>query len=433
MSQIVSNRPDGDEAASSFQTVPISRLLLGGVLKYPIRDDHNVLLLSEGQTLTAAHVAKLRQRGIQSIRVHEADLPLFCACEPQGTATSQPAFRRGIVCPLHNKGTERLDEVVAHGFLGMPPQEAPFAERIESRGKSVIAQNLVEEMAVRRSTDVAKIAEVFRLLADGRRLDLNALTAVATSVMSDMERDADVVASIGINPFGNGYPSRHSLHTCMAAILIGTKLDLDLKTLWELAIGSLLHDAGMLRIDVAAYTSAKKLSAVDFLEVTKHPVLTFDILEDLRAVTSRSALIAYQIHERCDGSGYPRGRKGTQIHSLSKVAAVADAYVGMVSPRPHRPAAMPYYAMTTMLQSVKQGLFDSTCVRGLLRAVSLFPLGSYVQLSDGRVGRVIRSNGDSYMSPVVEAWPPDSWDSPPEIVDLTETDVKVTRPMASRN
>ena len=63
--------------------------------------------------------------------------------------------------------------------------------------------------------------------------------------------------------------------------------------------------------------------------------------------------------------------------------------MALVSPRPHRPALLPYHAITKMLLDVKEGLFDSTVVRGLLHTVSLFPIGSFVELSDGRVGKTI--------------------------------------------
>ena len=70
--------------------------------------------------------------------------------------------------------------------------------------------------------------------------------------------------------------------------------------------------------------------------------------------------------ERCDGSGYPRGRKGKQIHPLAKIAAVADVFVAPISPWPHRPGFLLYKAMEHLIQGTKQGLYDTNAVRGLL-------------------------------------------------------------------
>ena len=155
------------------------------------------------------------------------------------------------------------------------------------------------------------------------------------------------------------------------------------------------------------------------------------MMKEMRSVTNRSAFIAYQMHERNNGQGYPRRLEGHRIHFLSKLAAVADAYVGLVSPRPYRPALLPYYAMESMLKGVRSGLFDAAAVRALLDTLSLFPCGSYVQLSDGRIGRVIRSNRDQYTLPVVEARLADDLYAAPEVINLVESDVRITKPLES--
>jgi hypothetical protein len=138
------------------------------------------------------------------------------------------------------------------------------------------------------------------------------------------------------------------------------------------------------------------------------------------------------MHERCNGSGYPRGRTAKQIHELAKVAAVADVFLALCSTRPHRPALMPYYALERMLHGVKDGLFDAVVVRALLKTVSLFPVGSFVRISDGRIGKVLRSNGEDYARPVVAAWKPGADPNESIVVDLSqEPDLRVIAALAT--
>jgi HD-GYP domain-containing protein (c-di-GMP phosphodiesterase class II) len=137
------------------------------------------------------------------------------------------------------------------------------------------------------------------------------------------------------------------------------------------------------------------------LEITKHPIIAFEAVQDSIHVSGRAKVVAYQIHERCNGRGYPRRREGNQIHYLAKVAGIADAFVGLVSPRPHRPAVLPYRAIEKIVHGTKAGLYEPSAVRALLHTTSLFPIGSYVELTDGRVGRVIRSTGATYDRPIV--------------------------------
>jgi hypothetical protein len=91
---------------------------------------------------------------------------------------------------------------------------------------------------------------------------------------------------------------------------------------------------------------------------------------------------------------------------------------------------LPYYAMEKMVKDVSQGVYDPQVVRGLLRTIGLFPLGSYVELSDGSVGRVIRAN-ENYTRPVLERWNAGHLSAPPTVIDLMyEPELSVRRPVA---
>lgn len=392
----------------TYRTIRLSRLKRGAKLQFPIRDERDVLLLAGDQVITSGFLELLKQRGVVSVRVHQSEVTRICRAEPQGTATVAMPSRAGMVCPLRNDATERLDRLACGGQLGLAPQADALVHALQPHGAAAYDDQLKDQFGERQDQGVNRIKDVFQALAGRGRLDADALSTVIDDAITDLTQDMDLFACLGINPFADDYPARHSLHVCMLALVIGTELRLSRQTLKELAAGCLIHDAGMLKIDRKDYWTDKILSKVEFLEIMKHPVYTFDMIKDLRAVSSISALIAYQTHERCDGSGYPRRRAARQIHPLSKIAAVADAYVGLVSPRPYRPAVLPYCAMERMLSGVRDGLFDSAVVRALLQCLSLFPLGSYVQLSDGRVGRVIRRNEDAYTAPIIEAWQRDN-------------------------
>jgi len=141
---------------------------------------------------------------------------------------------------------------------------------------------------------------------------------------------------------------------------------------------------------------------VEFLEVQKHPIYTLDILEKVSGMPRLVPLIAYQVHECPNGSGYPRGRSGKRIHPFAALLHVADIYVALTTPKPYRPALMPYAAVECLLQMATAGSVDPMVVRTLVNTFSLFPIGSLVALSDGSVARVIRRNGNRYTSPIVQ-------------------------------
>jgi HD-GYP domain-containing protein (c-di-GMP phosphodiesterase class II) len=215
------------------------------------------------------------------------------------------------------------------------------------------------------------------------------------------------------------------------AIAIGIEMDLSERVIVELAIGCLIHDLGMLAIPHANFEQERELSDEEFAEIAKHPVLTVELFADhLTSLPFTSLLVAYQMHERPNGAGYPRGRSAEEIHALAKIAAVADAYTALVSPRPHRPGLQPYHAVRTILKEVTEGLYDPAAVRALLRTLSLFPLGSFVSLQDDVVGRVIRSNPDKYDRPILEIWNRSNLKAKPRILDLSRSELQIERTLA---
>jgi HD-GYP domain-containing protein (c-di-GMP phosphodiesterase class II) len=112
-------------------------------------------------------------------------------------------------------------------------------------------------------------------------------------------------------------------------------------------------------------------------------------------------LLAFQSHELADGTGYPRKRHTGTIHPLAQVLHAADMFAAMTCPRPFRKAASPYTAVVALLNHARSGKLDRNIARAFVDSVSLFPVGSYVRLSNGTSARVIRSNGSAHTRPWV--------------------------------
>jgi HD-GYP domain-containing protein (c-di-GMP phosphodiesterase class II) len=331
---------------------------------------------------------------------------------PQGTATQAPPEREGVVSAARNGTSDLLDAEISLGRLQLPKQGEPLATRVTTRAGRRYDAASQEKLLESYQASTIKMRGVYDRLASGEGLDRRSLDELAETALSDVVSDIDLFSGLGGSPESGEYPVRHSVNTAMLALAVGVRTELDVQTLRELVIGCLVHDAGMMWLDRELYDHAGEVGRSAYLEITKHPILVFDALRNAGDIPKRSAFIAYQMHERCDGSGYPRRRTKEQIHFLSRIAAVADAYVALVSPRPHRPAMMPYYAMEKMLRDANRGLFDALAVRSLLRTMSLFPIGSYAELSDGRIARVLRAS-DDYCRPTVEIGD--------EIINLLET------------
>lgn len=411
--------------------MPLNRLAPGVRLKLPIYDEQNVLLLAGGVVITTALLSRLIQRGLTTIRVHRSEVDRLT--HVVGSRLGRNSRPSGASEGIHQP--PRVGEGLASQYveppapsLGLIRCSGDLLRKVPRHGTKPFDRSKVE--AVSRNY-LGALREVVGLYDSQRGVkagEIDTLEGISESCLSSIMEDIDVFVRQGIVPENDKYPPRHGQQTAMLAMAMGANIGIDKKDLIDLGVGCLAHDLGMLFLRDKVFAREESLSSMAFLEITKHPGITFDLMRDVDQMANTARMVAYQIHERCNGEGYPRGRVASQIHPLAKVAAVADSYLAMISPRPHRDGIPPYVAMERMLRGTRQGLYDPIAVRALLRTVSLFPIGSYVELSDGRHGRVVRACGDAYATPIVEAWETKSPLAESEIVDLCDRkDLQVVR------
>jgi HD-GYP domain-containing protein (c-di-GMP phosphodiesterase class II) len=341
--------------------------------------------------------------------------------------------RRETRCELETVLSRQLDLEIELGVnLKVPPQGTPFAKQMRRHGVQPYQERTVQRFQGLIHHASGQLGDLFSALRLGKSAQLRVTESISQDGLSRVAEDRDLLLNLGISLSSDDYPSQHALRVSTLAMSIGATLGWDERTLLDLGIGCLIHDLGMLRIDCQTYLHKRTLSDSDYAEIAKHPLLTFELLQQhLDRIPSAARMVAYQIHERCDGTGYPRGYSRVRIHSLARIAAVADTFVTLISQRPHGPGMIPYDAVKKILYDTKDGLFDPEVVRGLLNTVSLFPISSYVKLNDGRLGTVIRSTGKHYVHPIVEVWGPGDPPAKADVVDLSaQPEVNVASALA---
>jgi hypothetical protein len=156
-------------------------------------------------------------------------------------------------------------------------------------------------------------------------------------------------------------------------------------------LAALLIDCGMTTIPVAVLARAGELTAAERRQVESHAQVGAEmILRCFPAIAPLAAAVAAH-HERTDGTGYPAGLRGTTIPALGRLLAVADVYVAVNEPRPHRSARDGRAALTEILLLAEHGLLDRAHAAYLVR-LSFYPVGTVVELTDGRVGVVVANH-----------------------------------------
>ncbi len=123
-----------------------------------------------------------------------------------------------------------------------------------------------------------------------------------------------------------------------------------------------LHDVGKIGIPDSVLLKPGRLNEVEFRLIQKHPVMGAEIIGKEESPLLKMAFqIAYTHHEKWDGSGYPRGLRGTEIPLVGRIAAVADVFDAVTSQRPYKEAWSVENALS-MLQQERGRHFDPDLV-----------------------------------------------------------------------
>ena len=103
------------------------------------------------------------------------------------------------------------------------------------------------------------------------------------------------------------YTFHHSVKTTILALVLGIASGYSEQKLIELGMGALMHDIGKIKIAEVILYKKTPLTDAEFAEITQHTTYGFDILRKNNDLSLLSAHVAFQHHEKWDGSGYPRG------------------------------------------------------------------------------------------------------------------------------
>ncbi|HET9581692.1 MAG TPA: HD domain-containing phosphohydrolase [Gemmatimonadota bacterium] len=159
-------------------------------------------------------------------------------------------------------------------------------------------------------------------------------------------------------------PIGHSLRLAEFALRIAAEIGLPARDRDALRTAALLHDVGNVAVRSAVLMKPGPLTESERMEVQRHVEVGKALLEGLGIDESVIGIVEVH-HERFNGSGYPQGLAGEQIHPAARILALADTLEAMTMPRPYR-AALTYEDVVEEISRRNAGKFDPALVRAFL-------------------------------------------------------------------
>lgn len=193
----------------------------------------------------------------------------------------------------------------------------------------------------------------------------------------------------------------HSISVTLASLKVGKGMGYDTKKLLRLGFTAFLENVGMYKLPDHILKKTGKLSPDEIAVIREHPELSAQIFSGMGEVFKQLGEVAGQVHERRDGSGYPRGLKGEEILESASIIGLIDFYMAMIKNRPYRDKYIQTQAVKSVLELGK-GKFPPNVVKAFLNQISLFPVNTHVKLNNGSIGRVISTDQRQPMRPTIE-------------------------------
>ena len=168
------------------------------------------------------------------------------------------------------------------------------------------------------------------------------------------------------------YTAGHQLRVSQIAVRIAQDLHMADGEIDDIRMASLIHDVGKVAVPTEILSKPGAVSPMEYELLKSHAEAGQRILTAAHMDEPIPELV-YEHHERCDGSGYPRGLNAEQILRGAKVIAVADMVEAMSSHRPYRPAL----GMDAALEEIERGAGSRYDAEVVNACVSMFRDGGF--------------------------------------------------------
>ncbi|HKP97035.1 MAG TPA: HD domain-containing phosphohydrolase [Fibrobacteria bacterium] len=289
---------------------------------------------------------------------------------------------------------------------------------IAEEGTEIIIpeENVNEQLALQSQFIVKENADILKQVAQIKTLTNSSIAKALTDtsrfrniiaveemkrvikqILDDLLSKEPVAVNFASIRTKSGYLYQHALDVAVTAIILANKLKYTQREIEELALGCLLMDLGKVVFPEALLNKPGQMSEEEQHLYREHPTLGYAILRQNDRIGITTSHVAYQHHERQDGKGYPRGLHGDNqiplktlnptrgmIHRYAEIAAVADTYITLLSPRPNTiPPQSPDEAMRTVIKSAGTHL-NRAVVDAFITIVPVFPVGSRVVIVEDK-------------------------------------------------
>jgi HD-GYP domain-containing protein (c-di-GMP phosphodiesterase class II) len=281
-------------------------------------------------------------------------------------------------------------------------------------------QEARDEAGRNYSETTKRASEMFAMMNAGYAEGVQLATEIVTSMVQQLAQPS--LALLLVQTEDLHVPglelAAQAVNVSALSLLTGTSLNLSQGELLHLGLGALFHNVGMHKLPSSLLAKKQSLSPTESKQLRQYPKLGKEILEAVPGVPPEVVRIVYQHREYLDGSGFPNGSVNGDIGQLARVVGIVTEYNQLTSARHSTKGLSLAQALSHLYVNMKPKL-GLDLIEPFIVAMTVYPPGSFVEMSDRSIGVVVKINAHERMRPIVMLYDPSTSRKETFVIDLS--------------
>lgn len=152
--------------------------------------------------------------------------------------------------------------------------------------------------------------------------------------------------------------------------------------------GRTFFDIGKIKLPEKLINNPNRFNPTEFKIIKEHVEFSIEIASSIKGISKDVINMISTHHERHNGHGYPNGLSKNEIPIFGKIAGIVDCYDALISNRAFVSAMSPHDAVRKMYEW-RDIDFQTELIEQFIQIVGIYPVGTVIELSDGRVGIIL--------------------------------------------
>jgi len=386
------------------QHVSTDQITIGTFVYIDLHWTKHPFLRQSFKIKNADELKTIRALGLDSIRINpkKSDAALLelepVVDDPVAIEEEVPEPEETPVDPLWEEKTKKIEQQQKRRRKAKVCEQA-FADAVNSLSGLMNSRAPVEEAAAAAQE-----------LIDG----------VCGSIL---QADDLAVQLVNIQGQSDGRYT-HIMNVVVLSMMVAKRLDYTSDDLHILGLGALYHDVGVSELPGQVAKKTTRLTDPEFAIYKRHTLLGASMAQKQGRLPREALRVLAEHHENIDGSGYPRGLTGDKMSRFSKVVSLVNSYDNLTNNLNGGRELTPHEAVSLLFSKDKQR-FDPAVLNVFVSILGVYPPGTFVSLSNGKIGIVSSVKSERLLFPDVMVYDADVPSDQALIIDLEEEGLSI--------